>query len=78
MLIPFDELQQLDKATLELLIKEHLYSQIEDGSLATFTAENIQGAIARTLDLLKKGELVVEYSEENETIAIKNKDYLPK
>ncbi|MCF1427921.1 MAG: YheU family protein [Shewanella sp.] len=74
MLIPYSALQQLPADTLNNLIREYLLSQVEDGGFDTLSDELLQTATQRCRDALKKGELVVEYSEEDESIAIRSRD----
>ncbi|QLE86868.1 YheU family protein [Shewanella sp. Scap07] len=71
MLVPFDALQQLPKTTLDNMVKEYLLTQLEDGSFASLDETALQQAIAQCMLALKRGELVVEYSEEQESIAIR-------
>ncbi|QSX34361.1 YheU family protein [Shewanella avicenniae] len=74
MLVPFDALQSLPRETLENLIHEYLLSQIEDGSFVELDAEAMQQATAKCMIMLKKKELLVEYSEEDESIAIRSRE----
>ncbi|WP_417760773.1 YheU family protein [Shewanella sp.] len=74
MLVPFDALQTLPKETLDNLIREYLFSQVEDGSFVEMGNESIQQAIAKCMMMLKKKELLVEYSEEDESIAIRSRE----
>ncbi|WP_299795355.1 YheU family protein [uncultured Shewanella sp.] len=76
MLVPFDALQQLPNETLESLIKEYLFSQVEDGSFSDTDGEAIKLAITKCKQALKQGTLVVEYSEDDESVAIRQQDDL--
>ncbi|MCH1923993.1 YheU family protein [Shewanella sp. C32] len=74
MLVPFEALQTLPKETLDNLIREYLFSQVEDGSFVELGDESIQQATAKCMMMLKKKELLVEYSEEDESIAIRSRE----
>ncbi|ACJ27572.1 Conserved hypothetical protein [Shewanella piezotolerans WP3] len=74
MLVPYEALNQLPIETLENLIKEFLIGQVEDGSFASTDEDSLQSAIAQCRDALCRGELVVEFSEEEESIAIRRKE----
>ncbi|MGI2259187.1 YheU family protein [Shewanella sp. GXUN23E] len=74
MLIPYSALQQLPADTLNNLIREYLLTQVEDGGFDALSDDMLQTAIARCRDALRKGELVVEYGEEDESIAIRSRD----
>ncbi|WP_119967940.1 YheU family protein [Shewanella japonica] len=76
MLIPFEALQQLPPDTLNNLIKEYLFTQVEDGSFGQLNDDQIQLAIEKCKQSLKQGELKVEYSEDDESIAIRHKDQI--
>ncbi|RTR30563.1 YheU family protein [Shewanella atlantica] len=76
MLVPYDALQQLPDETLESLIKEYLFSQVEDGSFSGTDDETLKLAIVKCKQALKQGVLVVEYSEDDESIAIRQHDHL--
>lgn len=76
MLVPYDALQQLPDETLESLIKEYLFSQVEDGSFSDTDDETLKLAINKCKQALKQGVLVVEYSEDDESIAIRQHDHL--
>ena len=76
MLIPYEALQQLPQETLNNLIKEYLLTQVEDGSFGQLDDEQIAVAIEKCKQLLKQGELKVEFSEEDESIAIRHKDQI--
>ncbi len=75
MLVPYKALQQLPADTLNNLIKEYLFTQMEDGSFATMDNEKLIAAIAQCKQALARSELVVEYSEDDESIAIRPKEY---
>jgi len=76
MLVPYDALLQLPNETLERLIKEYLFSQVEDGSFSDTDDETLKRAIDKCKQALKQGVLVVEYSEDDESIAIRQHDHL--
>ncbi|WP_144211178.1 YheU family protein [Shewanella donghaensis] len=76
MLIPYDALLQLPQDTLNNLIKEYLFTQVEDGSFGQLDNQQLQNAIDQCKQALKQGELKVEFSEEDESIAIRQKDHL--
>ncbi|MDO6618040.1 MULTISPECIES: YheU family protein [unclassified Shewanella] len=76
MLIPYDALLQLPPATLDNLIKEYLFTQIEDGSFGQTDDAQLQNAINQCKQALKQGELIVEFSEEDESIAIRQKQQI--
>jgi uncharacterized protein len=76
MLVPYQALQSLPKETIENLIKEYLFAQIEDGSFAQLQDNALSHAIHQCLQALKAGELVVEYSEDDDSIAIRHKNHL--
>ncbi|WP_394130402.1 YheU family protein [Shewanella maritima] len=76
MIVPFDALLNLPQETFEQMIKEHLITQVEDGGFDQASKAQLIQAIALCKQKLKSGELVVEFSEEDETIAIKAKDQL--
>ncbi|WP_299491272.1 YheU family protein [uncultured Shewanella sp.] len=74
MLVPFEALQQLPKDTINNLIKEYLFTQVEDGSFSHTDDKVLENAIIKCHQALKSGMLMVEYSEEDESIAIRHKD----
>ena len=76
MLVPYDSLVQLPTETFEALIKEYLFAQLEDGSFSNTDEEGLQRAIAQCKQALKQGVLVVEYSEDDESIAIRQREQL--
>ncbi len=76
MLVPYEALCQLPSETLDNLIKEYLLTQIEDGSFDALEQGGMQDAIVRCRTMLKRGELVVEYSQDNDSIGIRNKSDL--
>ncbi len=76
MLVPYDALQQLPIETLESLIKEYLFSQVEDGSFSDTDDATLKLAIVKCKLALKQGGLVVEYSEDDESIAIRQREHL--
>ncbi|SQH75148.1 conserved protein of unknown function [Shewanella benthica] len=76
MLVPYDALLQLPSATMDNLIKEYLLTQVEDGSFSDTNEQVYISAIERCKQLLKQEILVVEFSEDDESIAIKPKEHL--
>ncbi len=78
MLVPYEALQQLPADTLNNLIKEYLLTQMEDGSFATLDNNTLTTAIAQCERALARSELVVEYSEDDESIAIRHQDNILK
>ncbi|MGS0729033.1 YheU family protein, partial [Shewanella sp. 0m-11] len=56
------------------LIKEYLISQVEDGSFSGDGQHSMEKAIVQCKAALKQGILVVEYSEEEESIGIRRKE----
>ncbi|WP_298776449.1 YheU family protein [uncultured Shewanella sp.] len=74
MLVPFDTLQQLPQDTVNNLIKEYLLTQVEDGSFSHTDDKALESAMIKCHQALKTGTLMVEYSEEDESIAIRHKD----
>ncbi|WP_095497092.1 YheU family protein [Paraferrimonas haliotis] len=78
MLIPYQSLQELDPDTLDNLIKEFIYGQVEDLNISQLDHANLTGAIAQCKRRLANGELVVEYSEQDQSVAIKDKEQLLK
>lgn len=78
MLIPFDALSSLPEATLNNVIKEYLFSQVEDGGFDALGEHSLETAIIQCKQALKQGQLMVEYSEEDESIAIRRKDDIAK
>ncbi|WOT04633.1 YheU family protein [Shewanella youngdeokensis] len=74
MLVPYETLKQLPTETLENLIKEFLIAQLEDGSFSGTDADSMQNSINMCREALRTGQLIVEYSEEDESIAIRRQD----
>ncbi len=74
MLIPYEALLQLPQETLANLIREYLLGQIEDGSFASLDDQAFAAAIAQCQQALKQGKLVLEYSEDDESFAIRHAD----
>lgn len=74
MLVPYQSLLQLPQETLENLIKEFLLTQMEDGSFSAMDDHSMSIAIAQCKQALARAELVVEYSEDDESISIRHKD----
>jgi uncharacterized protein YheU (UPF0270 family) len=58
------------------MIKEYLLTQLEDGSFSDVNEEQLIQATERCKLALKKGELVVEYSEDDESIAIRHREQI--
>lgn len=78
MLIPYDALLELPKETLVNLIREYLLGQVEDGSFTSLDEQELSGAIVQCQQALKQGKLVLEYSEEDESFAIRHADQVAK
>ncbi|NMH65336.1 YheU family protein [Shewanella salipaludis] len=78
MLVPYEALSQLPSETLDSLMREYLLTQVEDGSFANLGEEEILAALAQCRQALKQGKLLVEYSEEDESIAIRHHDQVAK
>lgn len=78
MLIPYEALLQLPQETLANLIREYLLGQIEDGSFANLDEQAFAAAIAQCQQALKQGKLVLEYSEDDESFAIRHSDHVAK
>ncbi|MCL1079533.1 YheU family protein [Parashewanella spongiae] len=76
MLVPYDALSDLPTETLDNLVKEYLFTQVEDGSFTTMNNEQINSAIEQCKKMLKQGILVVEYSENDESIGIRHIDQI--
>ncbi|GIU42442.1 hypothetical protein TUM4438_09030 [Shewanella sairae] len=74
MLVPYESLVQLPSETFDNLIKEYLISQVEDGSFSGDGEHSMERAIVQCKAALKQGTLVVEYSEEEESIGIRRKE----
>mgnify|MGYP000897517937 CR=1 FL=1 len=73
MIIPYETLLGLNTETLNNVIKEYLLTQVEDGSFSEFNSQPLSGMINQCKQALKTGELVVEYSEDDESIAIRHR-----
>ncbi|MFB2649291.1 MULTISPECIES: YheU family protein [Shewanella] len=78
MLIPYDALLQLPKETLANLIREYLLGQVEDGSFTSLDEQELSVAIVQCQQALKQGKLVLEYSEDDESFAIRHADQVAK
>ncbi|MCL1114535.1 MULTISPECIES: YheU family protein [Shewanella] len=76
MLVPYEALLSLPQETLQAMIKEYLLTQLEDGSFSDVNEEQLIQATERCKLALKKGELVVEYSEDDESIAIRHREQI--
>ena len=73
MLVPYQALLQLPGDTLDNLIKEFLFAQTEDGSFDSLDDGALTLAIKQCRQALARNELIVEYSEEDESIAIRHR-----
>ncbi len=76
MIVPYESLSRLPEDTVDSLIKEYLFSQVEDGSFTTMESEQIEQALAQCRRMLKQGTLVVEYSENDESIGLRHIDQI--
>lgn len=76
MLVPYESLLSLDSDTFNRLVKEYLLAQVEDGSFIDLDEQQVERATLQCKQALKKGDLVVEYSEDDESIAIRQRDQL--
>ncbi|GGI78968.1 YheU family protein [Shewanella gelidii] len=76
MLVPYESLKALPQSTVDNLIKEYLFSQMEDGSFDATNSQSLETAIAQCHRALQAGELQVEYSEDDESIAIRQRNDL--
>jgi hypothetical protein len=76
MLVPYQSLLQLPQETLDNLMKEFLLTQMEDGSFAAMDEQAFFSAMQLCKQALSREELVVEYSEDDESIAIRRKEQL--
>ncbi|MBM7070827.1 hypothetical protein SOPP22_03725 [Shewanella sp. OPT22] len=76
MIIPYESLTSLPKETLDNLIKDYLFSQVEDGSFTTMDGDHLKKALLQCHDMLKKGTLIVEYSENDESIGVRHVDQI--
>ncbi|MCU8104243.1 YheU family protein [Shewanella sp. SM101] len=76
MLIPYETLLQLPKETLANLIREYLLGQVEDGSFASLDEQELMQAIVQCQQALKQGKLKLEYSEDDESFAIRSADQI--
>ncbi|QQX79532.1 YheU family protein [Shewanella sp. KX20019] len=74
MLVPYEALTQLPAETFDNIIKEFLIGQLEDGSFSSTDNNSLKSAISTCRAALARGELVVEFSEEDESIAIRRKE----
>lgn len=74
MQIPYEALTQLPNETLENMIKEYLFSQVEDGGFDALNGDCLTQAIAQCKQALQRKELLVEYSEDDQSIAIRRAD----
>lgn len=71
MLIPYQALMTLPSDTLDNLIKEYLLTQVDDGGFTNSDNQMMLKAIAQCKSALKSGELLVEFSEEDESFTLK-------
>lgn len=76
MLIPYETLLQLPKETLVNLIREYLLGQVEDGSFSNLDEQELSQAIVQCQQALKQGKLKLEYSEDDESFAIRSADQI--
>ncbi|GIU09319.1 hypothetical protein C9I43_12345 [Shewanella morhuae] len=76
MLIPYETLLQLPKETLVNLIREYLLGQVEDGSFSSLDEQELSQAIVQCQQALKQGKLKLEYSEDDESFAIRSADQI--
>lgn len=70
MIISFEELQTLPQQTVDNVIKEYIYQQVEDGNVDSLNASSTETMMQIIYNKLKKKELAVEYSEEHQSVAI--------
>lgn len=76
MLIPYETLLQLPKETLANVIREYLLGQVEDGSFASLDEQELMQAIVQCQQALKQGKLKLEYSEDDQSFAIRSADQI--
>ena len=76
MLVPYEALLSLPQETLQRMIKEYLFTQLEDGSFGDANEQQLNRAMEQCTLALKKGELVVEFSEDDESIAIRQREHI--
>ncbi|NLQ21306.1 YheU family protein [Shewanella sp. S-1] len=76
MLIPYETLLQLPKETLANVIREYLLGQVEDGSFASLDEQELMQTIVQCQQALKQGKLKLEYSEDDESFAIRSADQI--
>jgi len=76
MLVPYEALLSLPQETLQRMIKEYLFSQLEDGSFSDADEQQLIRAMEQCKLALKKGDLVVEYSEDDDSIAIRQREHI--
>ncbi|AZG34943.1 MAG: YheU family protein [Shewanella psychromarinicola] len=76
MLVPYEALLTLPQEILQRMIKEYLFSQLEDGSFSDASEQQLISAMEQCKLALKKGELVVEFSEDDESIAIRQREHI--
>lgn len=76
MLIPYETLLQLPKETLANVIREYLFGQVEDGSFASLDEQELAQAIVQCKQALKQGKLKLEYSEDDESFAIRSAEQI--
>ncbi|WP_345315211.1 YheU family protein [Ferrimonas gelatinilytica] len=75
MLIDYATLKEaLPPETLENLIREYLLGQVGDEGFDELTPERLADSAARAHHALRLGELVVEFSEQEESVAIRRAD----
>ncbi|WP_298443674.1 YheU family protein [uncultured Ferrimonas sp.] len=72
MLIDFATLKSaIDADTIDNLLREYLLTQVGDVGFDTTEANQLGDAIVMARAALAKGELVVEYSEDDDSIAVR-------
>ena len=77
MLIDYDTLQsQLAPETLDNLIREYLFRQIGDEGFDQVDSKGLISATEQVRAAMAKGDLVVEYAEDDQSIAIRSKQDL--
>ncbi len=75
MLIDYATLKNaLPAETLDNLIREYLLGQVGDEGFDLLTPQRLAAAISQGHLALQRGELVVEFSEQEESVAIRRAD----
>lgn len=67
-------LAQLPRETLDNLIREHLLANVGDEQFDTVDAQGLSQAIEQGHAALRRGDWVVEFAEESESIAIRPRE----